>query len=71
MHYTDLNTRVQQLNQKIGGNWDPQYQLLWVMEELGEVSREFLKTATLPAKGVDKIDSEPDTEKLQEEIGDV
>ena len=70
MEFTELQARVHRLNQRIGGEWQPQWQLLWLFEELGELSREMQKKEKLPAKlHTDNI--ETIHENIKEEFGDV
>jgi len=66
----DLQARVIQLNQQIGGNWAAEWQLLWIVEEIGEVSRALQKLENLPAKLFDE-DQRALQDNLKEEVGDV
>ena len=70
LNYQDLKHRIVSLNQSNSKPWPIEWQLAWIMEEIGEVSGELLKLSHLggrfnPEKDIFNKDA------LTEEIGDV
>lgn len=67
MDFSEQVIMVNKLNQDNGGNWEPVWQLAWIYEELGEVSKELIKLKSLPGR----FNPEKGTSTLALELGDV
>ncbi|MCY3410117.1 MAG: hypothetical protein INQ03_00640 [Candidatus Heimdallarchaeota archaeon] len=67
MEFSKLVEEVKSLNQDNGGDWDPVWQLAWILEELGEVSKELIKLQKLSGR----FNPNKNTSALSIELGDV
>ena len=68
--FEELLNRVAKINASNSDPWPPEMQMLWIMEELGELSAEIMKMKRLQGRFSDRK-TPFQTEHLQEELGDV
>lgn len=68
--FEELENRIAEINASNSDPWPPEMQMLWIMEELGELSAEIMKMRQLQGRFSERK-TPFQTEHLQEELGDV